>query len=193
MDGIENGEISLASFTRLITEISENKSNKLLPPKEAQIILYNTALVRNLIRGKREFNISNYSPMPIENELEKVEYFYLSLVLNEIISNTKKGIYSVDTLGLLWDDFFLVHKFEGELLHACNDDKLAIIAKNALAEVFVKILKVELAKKMSETRRDQLMLGLSAVHSSYNFSDSTAKKLAVLMKKYDPNNKYGHK
>lgn len=194
IDGLEKGEISLASFAKLITDVWGNESNDLLSLKEARNILYNTALLRNLIRGKRDSNVFNYQPMPIENELEKVEYFYRRLVLNGIISDAKKDIYSLDTLGNLWTDFCLAHKFEyGELPPGWNDGALATKTKNALAKILLKILKEELNKKTSDKRRDQLMLCLSGIHASYNFSDPLAKKTTALMKKFDPSDQYKYK
>lgn len=194
MHEIEEGRISLANFTKLIANVAENKSNKLLPLKEARILLRNTAELRKLILGRRNFNILNYCPMPIENELEKVEYFYRRLVLYGIIVEEEKGNYSLDTLGSLWNDFCLVRKYEYfDVPAGWNDFGLATKAKNKLAEILLTILEEELNKKSSEIRQDQLMQCLSAVHASYNFSDSTAKKTTVLMKKFDPSNKYDHK
>ena len=191
---IEKGKISLANFVRLTTDILENKSNKLLSLKKARILLRNTAELKKLILGKRDFNVPNYCPMPIENELEKVEYFYRRLVLNGIIVEGEKGNYSLDTLGSLWNDFCLVRKYEYfDVPAGWNDFGLATKAKNTLAEILLTILEEELNKKSSETRRDQLMLCLSAVHASYNSSTSMSKKTAALMEKFDPGNKYKNK
>ncbi len=191
IEDLENGRISVAGLSSLLTEVWGNMSIISLSLEEIRIFLHNIAELRKFILGRRDFNVFNYSPMPIERELEQIEFHYRHRALDLIIHWAENGCYLLKKFDELWNDFVLVHEYEySEIPHGWDGYTKAEKAKAALAKIILERLRKELGRRPKKVEKHQLLLYLSGVRARYNGSDALHKEATKLMKQYDPKNKY---
>jgi 6-pyruvoyl-tetrahydropterin synthase len=194
IEGLEDGRISVAGLASLLTEIWGNMSIISLNLGEIKIVLHNIDELRKLFLGRRDYNVFNYRPMPIECELEQIDFHYRHRVLDLILLAIKNNTYNrtdFKKFNEVWDDFILVNKYEyGEIPHNWDGGDKAEKTKAALAKIIFEILKSELEKRPGKDKKHRLLIHLSGIKARYNGSDAIHREVTKLMKKYDPKNKY---
>jgi len=190
--GLEQGQISIAGLSSLLTEILGNMSNVSLSLKEIRIFLYNITELRKFMLGQRDFEFFGYSPMPIEQELKQIEFHYRHHFLNLIIQGAKNDYYRLKIFDEIWHDFVLAHKYEySEMMpHGWDGCIKAEKAKNALAKIILERLESELSKGPEKTKKHQLLLYVNGVKARHNGWKLVYKAATKLLKQYDPKNEY---
>ncbi len=194
IDGIENGRISVIRLSSLLTEIWGNMSTISLNIGEIKILISNTAELRKFVRGRRDFNVFGYLPMPIEQELEQIEFHYRHRALDIILHLAYNGGYLLREFAETWDGFVLAKKYEYDEVPKNWDGRdKAIKASDALAKIILENLSRNLARRPKKTKKHQLLLYLNGVKARFNQACVSYKEADKLLKKYDPKNKYEHK
>lgn len=161
---------------------------------EIKILISNTVELQKFVRGRRDFNVFGYSPMPIEQELGQIEFHYRHRALDMILHLAYNGGYLSRGFAEIWDDFVLAKKYEyGDIPKNWDGGEKAIKASNALAKIILENLSRDLGRRPKKAEKHQLLLYLSGVKARFNQACVLYQEADKLLKKYDPKNKYEHK